>query len=242
MKPEILPHGLNGLVVRFAQSTEQDVTGAVQSFLSSIPPDAPEGITEIAASLCSVRFGFDPRKIDRKTLSDYIETQLTAQNWYTAATPQTTRVWRIPVGFGPAYAPQLNEVAALTHQTVEDVIQDVTCAEHRVLAIGFAPGQPYIGILPEHWGFARQETLTPQVPAGALTAAVRQLVLFTNDSTTGWRQIGRCGFRPFLQSRNTPFLLRAGDAIRFEAVSDTEIESLLKTTDGLGGAICDVLT
>ncbi|MGA1181499.1 MAG: carboxyltransferase domain-containing protein, partial [Marivivens sp.] len=107
----------------------------------------------------------------------------------------------------------------------------------RVLAIGFAPGQPYIGLLPDNWNLPRLSQLTPKVPAGALVVAVRQLVLFCNDSTTGWRQIGQTGFRPFWPHSSTPFRLEVGDAIRIEHVSQMDLAALApERTEGLGGA------
>ena len=37
-------------------------------------------------------------------------------------------------------------------------------ARVRVTALGFAPGQPYLGELPEAWDIPRQQALTPKVP------------------------------------------------------------------------------
>ena len=126
--------------------------------------------------------------------------------------------------------------------TEAQALRDLTQTELRVLAIGFAPGQPYIGRLPEAWEIPRQPQLTPSVPAGALVVALRQLVLFGNVSTTGWRQIGLCAFRPFKIDRAHPFALRQGDAIRLVAAPLDEIRALGRNPDALGGARCEVLT
>ena len=132
--------------------------------------------------------------------------------------------------------------AALAGVTEAQALRDLTQTELRVLAIGFAPGQPYIGRLPEAWEIPRQPQLTPSVPAGALVVALRQLVLFGNVSTTGWRQIGLCAFRPFKIDRAHPFALRQGDAIRLVAAPLDEIRALGRNPDALGGARCEVLT
>ena len=83
--------------------------------------------------------------------------------------------------------------------------------------IGFAPGQPYLGELPEAWDIPRQTALTDRVPIGALTVAIRQLVLFSVSTPTGWRHIGQTAFRPFRPDAETPFVLRPGDEVIFEA-------------------------
>lgn len=240
--PEILPHGMDGIVVRFTTQSAVDATGAVQLFREQVSRLPLDGLTEVAGSLCSVRIGFDPTIVSRTGLIEQLEPLLAQTNWQTTPAPEPTRRWTIPVAFGETFGPQLSEAAALAGQSVEGAIADITGADLRVLAIGFAPGQPYIGLMPEHWGFSRQSELNPEVPAGALVAAVRQFVLFTNPSTTGWRHIGQTGFRPFLQHRRESFLLKGGDAIRFVAVADNEMRGLNADPDGIGGAKCEVLS
>ncbi|WP_161556073.1 carboxyltransferase domain-containing protein [Mangrovicoccus ximenensis] len=157
------------------------------------------------------------------------------------AAPAPQRRWHIPVAFGGNHGPQLAEVAELAGTREEEAVRQICAAELRVLAIGFAPGQPYIGLLPERWNFPRMSALNPEVPAGALTIAVRQIVMFTAASPTGWRQVGRAAFRNFLPGREPPVPLRAGDAIRYVPVSADEYETLAAAEDGLGGATLEVL-
>ena len=242
--PDVLPLGLDSFLVRFAthglthevtkggKDGGRDHPAAVQAFSQALKDHRDEGafsgIREVALALASVRVVFAPAQTDSAALRAGSGKTGTKPRLVSGRKPAAMlRRWHIPVAFGPEYAPQLAEVAALTKQTPEETIASLTAADLRVLAIGFAPGQPYIGLLPPAWDFPRQSDLTPQVPAGALTAALRQLVLFANPSPTGWRQIGLTAFRPFLANRNKPFLLEAGDALCFNAVSDGEMRALL---------------
>ena len=65
------------------------------------------------------------------------------------------------------------------------------------------------------------------MPAGSLVVALRQLVLFTNDAPTGWRQIGQTAFRTFDPASDTPFRLRTGDEIEFVRVDRAGMERCL---------------
>jgi allophanate hydrolase subunit 1 len=205
---EILPLGQDCVLVRFARKPDLSALSAAQSFRAVI---AGQQHSEIQKALAEL--GPD------------------------ADLPAPTRRWHLPVAFGADAGPQLAEAAALAGLTQEAAVRQMVEADLRVLAIGFAPGQPYIGLLPDNWNQPRLSQLTPKVPAGALVVAVRQLVLFCNDSTTGWRQIGQTGFRPFWPHSSTPFRLEVGDAIRIEHVSQMDLAALApERTEGLGGA------
>jgi len=236
---EVLPLGLDGLLLHFAKVSSPEVTDQVLGFAETLRTAAMPGVTEVATALTSILVKFDPDRITRTALTDALRPLLAGRQ------PQAfkaQRRWQIPVAFGGDAGPQLAEAAALAGVTQTQALQDLTETELRVLAIGFTPGQPYIGLLPEGWAIPRQTQLTPSVPAGALVVALRQLVLFGNVSTTGWRQVGLCAFRPFKIDRAQPFALRQGDAIRLIATPLDDIRALATNPDGLGGARSVVLT
>lgn len=236
---EILPLGQDGVLVRFARKPDLSALSAAQRFRVVIAGQQHSEITEVAPSLASVLLRFDPEATPRARI-EAIARKALAEVGPDADLPAPTRRWHLPVAFGDDTGPQLAEAAALAGLTQEAAVRQMVEADLRVLAIGFAPGQPYIGLLQDNWNLPRLSQLTPKVPAGALVIAVRQLVLFCNDSTTGWRQIGQTGFRPFWPQSSTPFRLEVGDAIRIEPVSQTELAALPpERTEGLGGARLD---
>lgn len=240
--PEVLPLGQDSLLVRFARAASFEATAACLAFQRAVETLALTGVRDVVPSLTSVSVQFDPSVLDRATLVAAI-TPLLSEAATDALLPAPTRRWHIPVAFGGDFGPQLSEFAEVSGLSEAQILKDAQETELRVLAIGFAPGQPYLGYLPEGWQVPRQRNLTPRVPAGAIATAVRQMVLFTNASTTGWRQIAETGFRPFLQDRAEPFLLRQGDALRLEQVShDTYRDLKRNDAEGLGGAKCEVLT
>lgn len=131
----------------------------------------------------------------------------------------------MPAVFGTALGPQLEEAAGLAGLSASAAIESLTAAPLRVQAIGFAPGQPYLGGLPALWDIPRQTALTPRVPPGAVTVAIRQITLFSVASPTGWRHVGQSAACLFDPDRAEPFLLRAGDAVLFRAVDAAGLEA-----------------
>ncbi|AJE47814.1 5-oxoprolinase subunit B family protein [Celeribacter indicus] len=239
--PEILPAGPDGLVLRFSLRPEPEAMAAKEALLAALAETPPDGVVEICPALVSVFLRFDPARVRRAGLASELRRRARAVLAAGAPAPVPARRWRIPVAFGGDNGPELAEVAARTGQRPEAAVAEICAADLRVLAIGFAPGQPYLGLLPERWDVPRLSELAPEVPQGAVTVAVRQIVMFTAAGTTGWRMVGRAAFRNFMPEREEPILLRAGDAIRFVPASAEEIAALRDAPDGLGGARLEVL-
>jgi KipI family sensor histidine kinase inhibitor len=232
--------GQDGILVRFGDGYSTNPLNALH-FGEILRGKKLLGVVDVATSLTSVLVRFSPQIVSRTALSERLNALLDARPT-TTIKGESTRIWTIPASFGDGSGPQLQEAAQIADRTPTQAITEITSQDLSVLAIGFAPGQPYIGHLPENWNMPRQSTLTPQVPAGALVVALRQIVLFANPSPTGWRWIGTCAFAPFQADRAEPFALRANDRIRFTAVDSGTIETLkANQSDGLGGAVCEVL-
>ena len=136
--------------------------------------------------------------------------------------------------FGTDLGPQLDQAAEAAGLTPEQAIKDFTQTRARVQTIGFAPGQPYLGELPQAWDIPRQSALTSRIPEGALAVAIRQLVLFSVATPTGWQHIGQTAMRLFQPEAEEPFLLRPGDEVEF---TETDAETLSNMrSDPHGGA------
>ena len=136
-------------------------------------------------------------------------------------------------------APQLTQAAAQAGLTEGEAISTLTSTRLRVQTIGFAPGQPYLGTLPDAWDIPRQSQLTARVPEGAIAVAIRQLVLFSVSTPTGWQHVGQTAMRLFQPDAEEPFLLRAGDEVQFKATTPEQLDGFHR--DPKGGAKISVI-
>lgn len=240
ISPQALPAGPDGVVLRFALRPGAPAMAAVQLLLADLEAHPPAGTLEIVPALVSILIRFDPSRTSRADLGRDLLGRARTCLKARPAPPQALRRWTIPAAFGGQNGPQLAGIAASLNLAPDAAIAQICGSDLRVLAIGFAPGQPYIGLLPEGWDLPRLDRLTPSVPAGAVVVALRQIVMFGADSATGWRQVARAAFRSFVPGRAQPMPLRAGDAIRYVPVSENEIDSLSRAPDGMGGARLEV--
>ena len=235
-KPEILPLGADGLLLRFSTRLDDAANRAVLNFAEALQADLPGGVAEISTALSSVYLRFDPDATDRSALTVALQHRLGERDWAAEPASGPGRHWHIPTAYGGDLGPQLSETAALLGMTEARAIADLVAHPVRVLAIGFAPGQPYAGMLPQRWDIPRLQDITPSVPAGALVCAVRQLIVFSAETPTGWRHIGQTVFRPFRPDAADPFPLRPGDLLHFEPVSAEEYDRIARSDSSGSGA------
>jgi len=237
----IRPLGVDGLLISFGAELTEAANRAALAFRAAAEGADLPGLAEVATALTSVYLRLDLSRTDHASARATLEALLASRDWYDAALPQGRRLWRVPAVFGTELAPQLEEAATLAGLSPEDAVDAICAAPLRVQTIGFAPGQPYLGQLPPDWEIPRQTGLTPRVPVGALAVAIRQMVLFSVSTPTGWRHVGQTALRLFQPEKDDPFLLRPGDEVLFHPVTRAEYENI-RAGDASGGAVAERLS
>ena len=241
--PRIVPVGLNGFLVQFSGGLNEASNRAALAFKAAIDQQAWHGIEETSSTLASSFLRFDTAALTHSQMRAQLAELLGQHDWYQAALPQGRRLFVIPCAFDTGNGPQLSQTAELAGMDRATAIQSLTAAPLRVMAIGYAPGQPYAGELPPAWDIPRMEHVNPKVPGGALVVAIRQVIIFAADNPTGWRHIGQTAFQCFRpQQSDNPFALRPGDELQFQSVSAEQLFNL-KSQDhsGDGGAVIRAL-
>jgi inhibitor of KinA len=132
------------------------------------------------------------------------------------------------VCYDPVFAPDLEEVAAKTGLSPQDVAARHAAGEYRVLMIGFAPGHAYMSGLDAKLTVSRRAIPRAVVPMGSVAIANEQTVIYPYAIAGGWNIIGRTPLTVFDAKREQPSLFAAGDRVRFRAVSGAEFEGFGK--------------
>ncbi len=241
--PQIRTVGLSGILVSFADKMSEPANRAALAFRAAVnAQDWPE-VSETSTSLVSAFLQVDLATTPAEAMTERLSDLIAQQDWFDAALPQGRTLWHVPTVYGTDLGPQLEEAAQVAGVDPDTAIKQLSESRVRVLTIGFAPGQPYMGELSKTWNIPRQQGLTKSVPAGALVVAIRQLIVFTNDTPTGWRHIGQTAFQTFRPNAAHPFALSPGDELIFPAISHAELTNIqAKDTSGNGGATTQVLT
>lgn len=134
------------------------------------------------------------------------------------------RTVEIPVCYGGEFGPDLDEVAAHNRLTADEVVRIHSSAEYLVYMIGFAPGFPYLGGMPERIATPRRSSPRLAIPAGSVGIAGMQTGVYPIVTPGGWQLIGRTPVPLFRPDMTPPTLLRAGDTIRFVPITEKEYD------------------
>ncbi len=228
--PRIDAVGTDGLLVRFAGALGEPANRAALAYRAAFEAEGAEGVAETSTSLVSAFLRLAP-DADPGAVRERARRLLDTRDWTEADLPAGRRHWRVPTLYGTEAAPQLAEAAAAAGMEPEAAVEMLSTARLRVTTIGFAPGQPYLGTLPEAWDIPRSAQLS-NVPAAALVVAVRQLVLFANASPTGWRHVGQTGLKLFRPDSDTPFVLQPGDEVTFAAIDEAGFARIERDPEG----------
>jgi KipI family sensor histidine kinase inhibitor len=131
----------------------------------------------------------------------------------------TGRLVEVPVRYGGADGPDLEDVARLHDLRPSDVVELHAGVEYEAFFLGFAPGFAYLGPLPASLVTPRLDVPRSRVPAGSVAIAATQTAIYPTDTPGGWRLIGRTELRPWDVTRDPPALIRPGDRVRFVPVA-----------------------
>jgi KipI family sensor histidine kinase inhibitor len=139
------------------------------------------------------------------------------QRWWeeSEALEPESRYIEIPVVYGTAAGPDLGEVARHAGLTEKQVVELHSSIDYVVWFLGFQPGFPYLGGLPEQLATPRRDEPRLQVPAGSVGIGGAQTGIYPLATPGGWQLIGHTPLPLFDPDRNEPVLLRPGDTVRF---------------------------
>jgi KipI family sensor histidine kinase inhibitor len=199
----------------------------VQALAAALRAREVPWIRDIVPALCGIALHFDPDHPDFPEGVLERCAELLAECVRPAARLEGSgRTVQVPVCYAAQYALDMEEVAARTKLAPAEIVRRHAGSEHRVLMVGFSPGQPYIGGLDPRLVVPRRATPRTRVPAGAVAIANAQTAVYAFETPGGWNVIGRTPLTLFDPAREPPSLLAPGDRVRFVPIGADEYERL----------------
>jgi inhibitor of KinA len=131
---------------------------------------------------------------------------------------------KIPVCY--TLGEDIAEAAEKLGIAASDLIAAHSGTEYRCFAIGFQPGFPFLGYLPESIaGLARKDSPRTRVPKGSVGITGRQTGIYPSELPGGWWLVGRTPLT-LVDLEDAYFPISAGDLVRFLPIDEVEFRRL----------------
>jgi len=185
---------------------------------------APAWLEDVVPAYSTIGVFFDAGRITAESVAEWIAETQTSPPKPLCETDRGDRTFEIPVCY--ERGPDLVDVASHLGLAPEAVIRIHTSTEFTVHAIGFVPGFPYLGYLPEPLcGVPRMASPRTRVTPGSVGLTGRQTGIYPLSRPGGWHLIGQTPLT-IVDVADGFFPLRVGDRISFTRIGDAEYHQL----------------
>lgn len=220
----ILSLGDSAITIEFGNEIDPAIHARVLTLAQVVADQDWQGIRDIVPTYRSVTIHFDPFLLDSAILVKRLKA-LPRPGSGKAETQGALH--EIPVLYGEEWGPDLDEVAAFAGLQPAQAIALHASTPYRVYMLGFSPGFPYLGTVPDRLAIPRRSTPRTKVPAGSVGIADRQTGIYPTATPGGWQLIGRTPISIYRKGSTNPFLLKPGDLVRFRSIDRREFDRLI---------------
>ena len=221
--------GDTAVEVVLGDAPDEPALARVRALVAALQHDRPPGIVDIVPAYATVSVFYDPGRLAGAGSRPYeqvcrfiTERGRNLDDEARKKPARQARLVEIPVCYGGAEGPDLDEVARHSGLTPAEVVTRHCAGDYTVLAIGFAPGFPYLGGLAKELHTPRRVTPRTSVPAGSVGIGGAQTGIYPLSTPGGWQLIGRTPLALFRPAEAEPALLRTGDRVKFHAIKPEE--------------------
>lgn len=200
------------VALEFEPRIDPGVNARVVAAAARVAAGRHGGVLDVVPSYHAVTVCFDPRRADAGRVREALEAAASAP----PAGADAAREVVIPVRYGGAAGPDLEEVAAFAGCSADEVVRRHAATVYRVYMVGYLHGFAYLGTVDASIAMPRRPTPRLTVPAGSVGIAGGQTGVYPTAAPGGWRLIGRTAVRMFDAERDPPGLVDSGDRVRFE--------------------------
>ena len=218
---ELLPAGDSALLVQLPERIDPQVNAWCIALGRSLERRIAKSLLDVVVGYCSVTVYFDPISTDARWLEKEIRAIASDAG---ELADDTGGFVEVPVWYGGEFGPDLSDVARFGNCSHEEVIAIHSSATYRVYMVGFVPGFAYLAEVDRRIAAPRRGSPRTTVPAGSVAIAGGQTGIYPSATPGGWNIIGRTPVKPYDASRREPFLLKAGDRVRFRPIEPAEFQ------------------
>jgi len=219
--PRIVPYGDAAVLIKYdTQGFSKDVAAEVQSLAHVLRANGYWD--DIIPAYDSVLIAFNPAKISLESAKRKLENKIINRKSKLA---KPGRLVKIPVCYAAAYGPDMANIMKVSGLSKKQIIDLHSGEDYLVCMMGFIPGFTFLSDVPAILQHPRHETPRLKVATGSVGIAGWQTGIYGLESPGGWQIIGRTPEVIFDTCRKDPFLIEAGDRVRFVPITAKAFEA-----------------
>lgn len=221
-KPKIQRFGDKALLLEWDQVISEEMHHHIMNVNDLIWYELGEEVLEMVPAYHSLTVYLKPQA-DVNSFSGKLETILDTKDYQTDI--EKTRI-TIPVCYDAPFSPDIEEIALKKNMSVPEIINLHTAPVYFVHFLGFLPGFPYLGGLNKMLYYPRKQAPRQFISKGSVGIGGNQTGIYTSDSPGGWNIIGKSPLNFFDATKENPALLREGNYIMFEKISQEQFREI----------------
>ena len=212
--------GDSALVVEFGNEISEAINHEIRFVTDALGRAKLAGVLDLIPTYRSILVNFDPLVTPASGIIDFVKD--TFKNYGGDSSSSGGEVVEIPVLYGGEMGPDMDFICEHTKLDKGEVIRLHSSVEYLVYMLGFTPGFTYLGGMPKELATPRLAKPRAVIPAGSVGIAAAQTGIYPVESPGGWQLMGRTPLKMFDYKRKEPFLVSAGDYLKFVPVSAEE--------------------
>lgn len=221
----VVPLGDTAVRIPFGDKIDEGTNGRIRQFINKLEKAKVGGVIEWVPAYTSVAIYYEPDRISYAALCKELEKIYLSSEKFNQDKPV---VFEIPVCYGGEMGPDLAYVAEYHGLSEQEIIKLHANREYRIYMMGFMPGFPYLGGLPDEIAVPRLENPRKSVLPGSVGIGGNQTGIYPADVPSGWRIIGVTPVSLFEPIKKEPFLLSAGNYIKFMPIDKDQFLKIKK--------------
>ncbi|KAB2953104.1 5-oxoprolinase subunit PxpB [Heliorestis acidaminivorans] len=221
--------GDSAWVVQWTEKISPQINREVQKAGEKIKKLNPPWLIEVVPTFASLTVYYDFLEVDSEHVKVFLEEQIKNLG---KSQIKERQEWIIPVCYGGLYGPELKNISREKKLTVEEVIELHSQKLYTVYMLGFIPGFCYLGDVDDAIASPRLAVPRTTVPAGSVGIAGKQTGVYPLKAPGGWQIIGQTPVELYNPEKKDPVSIKAGDLVRFQAISEEDFIKMLKDKSG----------
>ncbi len=228
MNVKILMSGDQAISVCMGEEISLEVNRRVLMLQKELETRPVNGIREMIPTYAALMIQYQPEVIRLGALVDEIYKRLDSSQ----DIEHTDKVIReVPILYSGETGPDLELCAQLENTTTEEIIRKHSSHDYYVYMLGFAPGHPYSARFEEPFSFKRRDTARVKIPARSVVVQLNLSDLIPFEQPCGWNIIGSTPLTICDYKKEDPFLVHAGEWIRYVPVSRKEYDQIRRADE-----------